>query len=61
MNNVGYGLLSAVEEAADEEVRKNYDANVFGLLNVTCTAYASSMPDISLTSHPSRGVSGYEE
>jgi NADP-dependent 3-hydroxy acid dehydrogenase YdfG len=35
VNNAGYGLLSAVEEASDEEVRKNYDANVFGLLNVT--------------------------
>lgn len=34
VNNAGYGLLSAVEEAADEEVRKNYDTNVFGLLNV---------------------------
>ncbi|MEL4105477.1 oxidoreductase [Oscillospiraceae bacterium WX1] len=35
VNNAGFGLLSAVEEATDEEVRKNYDANVFGLLNVT--------------------------
>lgn len=35
VNNAGFGLLSAVEEASDEEVRKNYDTNVFGLLNVT--------------------------
>jgi NAD(P)-dependent dehydrogenase (short-subunit alcohol dehydrogenase family) len=35
VNNAGYGILSAVEEATDSEVRKNYDANVFGLLNVT--------------------------
>ena len=35
VNNAGYGLLSAVEEASDKEVRENYDANVFGLLNVT--------------------------
>ncbi|WP_254092924.1 SDR family NAD(P)-dependent oxidoreductase [Dawidia soli] len=35
VNNAGFGLLSAVEEASDEEVRKNYDANVFGLLKVT--------------------------
>lgn len=34
VNNAGFGLLSAVEEASDEEVRKNYDTNVFGLLNV---------------------------
>jgi len=35
INNAGYGLLSAVEEASDEEVRQNYETNVFGLLNVT--------------------------
>jgi NAD(P)-dependent dehydrogenase (short-subunit alcohol dehydrogenase family) len=35
VNNAGYGLLSAVEEATDEEARRNFDANVFGLLNVT--------------------------
>jgi NAD(P)-dependent dehydrogenase (short-subunit alcohol dehydrogenase family) len=35
VNNAGAGLLSAVEEASDEEVRRNYDVNVFGLLNVT--------------------------
>jgi len=35
VNNAGYGLLSAVEEASDREVRANYEANVFGLLNVT--------------------------
>lgn len=35
MNNAGYGLLSATEEATDAEIRKQYDTNVFGLLNVT--------------------------
>lgn len=35
VNNAGHGLLSGVEEASDAEVRKVYDANVFGLLNVT--------------------------
>lgn len=35
VNNAGFGLLSAVEEATDAEVRANYEANVFGLLNVT--------------------------
>ncbi|QEM10125.1 oxidoreductase [Mucilaginibacter rubeus] len=34
VNNAGFGLLSAVEEATAEEVKKNYDTNVFGLLNV---------------------------
>ncbi|WP_261304059.1 oxidoreductase [Paenibacillus andongensis] len=35
VNNAGYGLLSGVEEASYEEVKQIYDANVFGLLNVT--------------------------
>jgi NAD(P)-dependent dehydrogenase (short-subunit alcohol dehydrogenase family) len=35
VNNAGYGLLAAVEEASAEEVRQNYEVNVFGLLNVT--------------------------
>jgi len=34
VNNAGYGLLAATEEASDEEVRKQYDTNVFGMLNV---------------------------
>jgi NAD(P)-dependent dehydrogenase (short-subunit alcohol dehydrogenase family) len=35
VNNAGYGLLAAVEEASSEEIRAQYDTNVFGLLNVT--------------------------
>ena len=35
VNNAGYGLLAATEEATAQEVRKQYDTNVFGLLNVT--------------------------
>lgn len=35
VNNAGYGLVAAVEEASDEEVKKQYETNVFGLLNVT--------------------------
>lgn len=34
VNNAGYGLLGAVEEAADKDVRAMYDTNVFGTLNV---------------------------
>jgi NAD(P)-dependent dehydrogenase (short-subunit alcohol dehydrogenase family) len=34
VNNAGYGLLAATEEASDAEVRKQYDTNIFGLLNV---------------------------
>lgn len=35
VNNAGRGLLAAVEESSDAEVRSIYDTNVFGLLNVT--------------------------
>ncbi|GGQ01354.1 oxidoreductase [Streptomyces mutabilis] len=35
VNNAGRGLLGAVEEASDAEVRAVFDTNVFGLLAVT--------------------------
>ena len=35
VNNAGYGLLGAVEEAGADEVKKQFDTNVFGLLHVT--------------------------
>ncbi len=35
INNAGFGLLGAVEEADDADVRRMYNTNVFGLLNVT--------------------------
>lgn len=35
LNNAGYGLLGAVEEASAEEIEKIYRTNVFGLLDVT--------------------------
>jgi len=35
VNNAGYGYLSALEEGEDDEVRAMFEANVFGLTNVT--------------------------
>jgi len=35
INNAGFGLLAAVEESSDADVRRMYDTNVFGLLNVS--------------------------
>jgi NAD(P)-dependent dehydrogenase (short-subunit alcohol dehydrogenase family) len=35
VNNAGYGLLGAVEESSDAEVKAVFEVNVFGLLNVT--------------------------
>jgi NAD(P)-dependent dehydrogenase (short-subunit alcohol dehydrogenase family) len=34
VNNAGYGLLGAVEEADDHEIKKVHEINVFGLLRV---------------------------
>jgi NAD(P)-dependent dehydrogenase (short-subunit alcohol dehydrogenase family) len=38
INNAGYGLLGAIEEASDSETRQLFGTNVFGLLNVTRAA-----------------------
>jgi len=35
LNNAGYGLLGAVEDASAQEVERQFQTNVFGLLNVT--------------------------
>ena len=35
INNAGFGLLGAVEEATQEEIGRLYETNVFGLLAVT--------------------------
>ena len=35
VNNAGFGLLAAIEESSDRDVRRMYETNVFGLLNVT--------------------------
>ena len=35
VNNAGYGLLGAIEEASAKEVERLYATNVFGLLGVT--------------------------
>lgn len=34
VNNAGYGLLGAVEESGDQEVKDLFNTNVFGVLNV---------------------------
>lgn len=35
VNNAGYGLFAPVEACTDEDVRAQYETNVFGLLRVT--------------------------
>jgi NAD(P)-dependent dehydrogenase (short-subunit alcohol dehydrogenase family) len=34
VNNAGYGQFGTVEETSDAEARRNFDVNVFGVLNV---------------------------
>jgi NAD(P)-dependent dehydrogenase (short-subunit alcohol dehydrogenase family) len=38
VNNAGYGLRGALEEASEEELRHQFEVNVFGVLSVTCAA-----------------------
>ena len=38
INNAGYGLIGAIEEASEQEARDQIEANVFGLLWVTQAA-----------------------
>ena len=35
VNNAGYGQMGPASEVTDAELRKQYDTNVFGLMNVT--------------------------
>ncbi len=35
VNNAGYGLIAAQEEASEEEIRRQIETNVFGVIHVT--------------------------
>ncbi len=35
VNNAGYGLVAAQEEATDDEIRRQIETNVFGVIHVT--------------------------
>ncbi|MCG9894123.1 MAG: oxidoreductase [Fimbriimonadaceae bacterium] len=34
VNNAGYGLMAAIEEASEEEIRRQFDTNVLGAIRV---------------------------
>jgi short-subunit dehydrogenase len=36
VNNAGYGYQSSIEDGVESEIRAQFDANVFGLLALTC-------------------------
>lgn len=35
VNNAGYGLIAAQEEATDDEIRREIDTNIYGVIHVT--------------------------
>lgn len=35
VNNAGYALVGAIEETSDEQIKHQFDTNLFGVLNVT--------------------------
>ncbi|HIK16446.1 MAG TPA: SDR family NAD(P)-dependent oxidoreductase [Leptolyngbyaceae cyanobacterium M33_DOE_097] len=35
VNNAGYGTVGAIEEANDDDIRRQFDTNLFGAINVT--------------------------
>jgi NADP-dependent 3-hydroxy acid dehydrogenase YdfG len=35
VNNAGYGMVAAIEEATDEDIRREVDTNVYGVVKVT--------------------------
>lgn len=35
VNNAGYALVGAIEESSDEQIRQQFETNLFGVLNVT--------------------------
>jgi NAD(P)-dependent dehydrogenase (short-subunit alcohol dehydrogenase family) len=37
VNNAGYGLLGAIEESSDEEIKRVFDVNFFGVVQVVKT------------------------
>ena len=34
VNNAGYGLIGALEEVSDAQIKRNFDTNLFGAINV---------------------------
>lgn len=34
VNNAGYGLIGALEEVSDEQIKRNFDTNLFGAIDV---------------------------
>ena len=59
LNNAGFGLLGAVEEATAEEVEAVYRTNVFGLLEVTRAVLPQMRRSAPAASSTSPSIGGY--
>ena len=55
INNAGYGLISAVEYATEEEMKKQFNVNVFSIFRV-CKAVIPYMTNIDNGSSPNEVV-----
>jgi NAD(P)-dependent dehydrogenase (short-subunit alcohol dehydrogenase family) len=44
VNNAGIGSFAAVEESTDEEIRRIFDINVFGLSDVAAPSCRACVP-----------------
>jgi NAD(P)-dependent dehydrogenase (short-subunit alcohol dehydrogenase family) len=52
VNNAGYGAIGALEEVPETEVRRNFETNVFGLIEMT-RAFVPHFLDLFLISRQS--------
>ena len=50
VNNAGFGVVGAVEEASDAEIDNVFEINVFGLLRVTAPYCRSCGPNAAAMS-----------
>ena len=61
VNNAGYGLIGAVEEVSDAQIRQQFETNLFGLLNVTSVGGQVSFPVFGMYHGTKYAIEGISE